>query len=88
VCNKVKDKNIEEIVREIIAQQLRINPGEISNSSLLVEELGADSLDMVELMVKFVQEFDIDIDDESIRSVRTFGDIVNALKKEILKKKG
>lgn len=88
MCNKVKDKNIEEIVREIIAQQLRINPGEISNSSLLVEELGADSLDMVELMVKFVQEFDIDIDDESIRDIRTFGDIVNALKKEILKKKG
>jgi len=80
-----KAKEIEEKARSIIANQLKIDGKDITNNSLLVDDLGADSLDILELVVEFEQELDINIPDEILTDFRTFENIVNGLKKVLLK---
>lgn len=63
-------------VRDIIAKQLDIDPSTITMESRLIEDLKADSLDVVELIMDLEQEFDIEIPDEELPKVRTVGDII------------
>lgn len=70
-----------EKVCEIIARQLDIDPNTITMESNLVEDLHADSLDIVELVMDMEQEFDAEIPDEELPKVQTVGDIVRYLKK-------
>ncbi len=70
-----------EKVREIIAKQLDADPASIEMESRLVEDLKADSLDVVELIMDLEQEFDIEIPDEELPKVRTVADIVNYVEK-------
>ena len=63
-------------VRDIIADELTIDRDTITMDSHLVDDLKADSLDVVELIMDFEQEFDIEIPDEELPKVRTVGDIV------------
>ena len=65
-----------EKVRDIIARQLDIDPATITAESRLVEDLKADSLDIVELIMDLEQEFDVEIPDEELPNVHTIGDIV------------
>lgn len=64
-----------EKIRDIIAKQLDVEPDSITRESRLVEDLKADSLDVVELIMDLEQEFDIEIPDEELPKVRTVGDI-------------
>jgi len=64
-------------VREIIANELSIDADEITMDSRLVDDLHADSLDVVELIMDFEDEFNMEIPDEELPKVRTVGDIVN-----------
>ncbi|MBQ3109508.1 MAG: acyl carrier protein [Clostridia bacterium] len=64
-------------VREIIANELSIDADEITMESRLVDDLHADSLDVVELIMDFEDEFNMEIPDEELPKVRTVGDIVN-----------
>lgn len=71
---------IEERVKKIITEQLSVDPKEVTNEASFIEDLGADSLDTVELVMKFEEEFDVEIKDEDAEKIRTVGDAVTYLK--------
>ena len=68
-----------EKVKEIIASQLNISAEKITEESKLVEDLGADSLDMVELLMAFEDEFSTTISDEIAVTIKTVSDIVKMI---------
>lgn len=76
--------NVEVKVRSIIADQLGVGEDEVKNESSFTDDLGADSLDIVELVMAMEDEFDVEIPDdqaESIKTVKDAVDFINAHKK-------
>ncbi|MBQ6752441.1 MAG: acyl carrier protein [Clostridia bacterium] len=67
---------IFEKVRAMIAEQLEIDEDSITMESALIEDLGADSLDVVDLVMSIEDEFEIEVPDEAIENMRTIGDAV------------
>ena len=65
-----------EKVKAILAEQLDIDENTIEPSSLIVDDLGADSLDIVDLVMTLEDEFDAEIPDEAIETMKTVGDVV------------
>lgn len=63
--------NIEQRVKKIVAEQLGVNEADIKNESAFVEDLGADSLDTVELVMALEDEFETEIPDEQAEKLRT-----------------
>ena len=63
-------------VREIIINELGVEPEKVTDEASFVEDLGADSLDTVELVMAFEEEFGIDIPDEDAEQMRTVGDAI------------
>lgn len=63
-------------VKKIIADQLDIDPDSITQESTITEDLGADSLDVVDLVMSFEDEFDVEIPDDAVETIRTVSDIV------------
>ena len=70
---------IDHKVREIIAQQLGLGDEDIQPESTFVDDLGADSLDVVELIMALEEEFEIDIPDEDVEKFEKVQDLVNYL---------
>lgn len=70
-----------EKIRALLAEQLCIDESEIKIESNLVEELGADSLDMVQLLIAMEKEFGTTFGDEELKNVKTVQDIINFVKK-------
>ena len=68
--------NIETKVREKIADQLGVAADEVKPESSFIEDLGADSLDIVELVMALEEEFNIEISDEDAEKIRTVKDVV------------
>jgi len=68
-------------IKKIIVDQLGIEEGKINIDSSFIDDLGADSLDIVELIMAFEEEFDIEIPDEDAEKIKTVGDAVNYLSK-------
>ncbi len=68
-----------EKVRKLIAEELSIDEAKISLESRLAEDLGADSLDAVELIMALEDEFGVEVSDEVAQGIRTVGDIVKIL---------
>lgn len=68
---------IETKVRGIIAEQLGVGEDEIKVESSFVEDLGADSLDIVELVMAMEEEFEVEIPDEEAENIKTVGDAIN-----------
>jgi len=68
--------SVEERVKKIIVEQLGVNAEEVSAESAFVDDLGADSLDTVELVMAFEEEFDIEIPDEDAEKIGTVGDAI------------
>lgn len=66
-------------VQEIIAEQLELDPAKITMESSLMEDLEADSLDVIELVMAFEEEFGVKMPDEELENIKTVGAIVNAL---------
>jgi acyl carrier protein len=66
--------SIEDKVKDIIAEELGVERDKLTNDASFMEDLGADSLDQVELVMAFEKEFDIDIPDEEAEKLRTVGD--------------
>ena len=66
-------------VQEIIAEQLELDPAKITMESSLMEDLEADSLDVIELVMAFEEEFGVKMPDEELENIKTVGDIVHAL---------
>ena len=71
--------DIESRVKKIIAEQLGVPESDVVNAKAFVADLGADSLDTVELVMAFEKEFDLDIPDEEAEKLRTVGDALNYL---------
>ncbi len=69
--------SIEARVRSIIADQLGITEEEIKPESKFIEDLGADSLDIVELVMAMEEEFEVEIPDEEAENIKTVSDAVN-----------
>ncbi|HTO92035.1 MAG TPA: acyl carrier protein [Candidatus Sulfotelmatobacter sp.] len=70
----------EDRVKEIIAKELEVDAKQLSPEAKFIEDLGADSLDIVELVMALEEEFGIDIPDEDADKLRTVGDALNYLK--------
>ena len=66
-----------EQVKKIVKDQLGVEEDEIQMSSTFVDDLGADSLDIVELIMAFEEEFNIEIPDEKAEKIKTVEDVVN-----------
>ncbi|HLV60759.1 MAG TPA: acyl carrier protein [Fredinandcohnia sp.] len=71
------DTQIEAKVRSIVAEQLGVGEDEIKLESSFVEDLGADSLDIVELVMAMEEEFEVEIPDEEAENIKTVGDAIN-----------
>ena len=67
---------IFEKVREVIANQLELDPETITMESSLIDDLQADSLDVMDMIMQFEEEFDIEVDEDSLDEIKTVGDIV------------
>ena len=66
-----------EKIRAILCEQLELNEDQVTMNSNIAEDLGADSLDVVDLIMSIEDEFDVEVPDESIESIKTVGDVVN-----------
>ena len=67
---------VEQRVREIVAEQLERDVNEVTNTASFIEDLGADSLDIVELVMKMEEEFGIEIPDEEAEKIKTVNDVI------------
>lgn len=76
-------EDILEKVIDIVAEELAVDRDEVTEDSSFIEDLGADSLDVVELVMAFEEEFDVEIPDEDAEDIRTVNDAVSYLE-EIL----
>jgi acyl carrier protein len=74
--NLMSDKPIEERVKEIIVKELSVNPEQVTSTASFIEDLGADSLDTVELVMAFEEEFGVEVPDEEAEKLQTVGDVV------------
>jgi len=72
-------KELEEKVKDIIVEELGVERDKLAEGASFMEDLGADSLDTVELVMAFEKEFDIDIPDEEAEKLRTVGDALKYL---------
>ncbi|HIP42963.1 MAG TPA: acyl carrier protein [Aquifex aeolicus] len=75
--------SLEEKVKEIIAEQLGVEKEKITPEAKFIEDLGADSLDVVELIMAFEEEFGIEIPDEDAEKMQTVGDVMAYLKEKV-----
>lgn len=70
------EPTIEEKVKEIIVEQLNVNAEQVTPSAKFIEDLGADSLDVVELVMAFEEQFGVEVPDEDAEKLQTVGDVV------------
>ena len=73
-------ENLEERVKKIITEQLAVDASEVTPKAQFVQDLGADSLDTVELVMALEEEFDIEIPDEDAEKIKTVGEAVTYIK--------
>jgi len=78
--------NIEEKVKEIIAEQLGVKKEEIRPESSFVDDLGADSLDTVEIVMALEEEFGIEIPDEDAEKISTVGEAIQYIENKVKEK--
>ncbi len=76
-------KEMEEKVKDIIVEELGVEREKLTDGASFMEELGADSLDTVELVMAFEKEFDIDIPDEEAEKLQTVGDAMKYLNEKV-----
>ncbi len=71
---------IEDKVKEIIVDQLGVEAEQVKPEASFIDDLGADSLDTVELVMAFEEEFDLEIPDEDAEKIKTVGDAIKYIK--------
>ncbi|MEM7811525.1 MAG: acyl carrier protein [Planctomycetota bacterium] len=76
-------ENLEEEVIAIVSDQLNVPAEEVTAASSFVDDLKADSLDLVELVMEFEDRFEVSIPDEDYEKIRTVGDAVNYIKEKV-----
>ena len=75
--------NNSEKVKDIIEKELGVERDKMTDEASFIEDLGADSLDIVELVMEFEKEFNIDIPDEEAEKLRTVGDAIGYLNQKV-----
>ena len=75
--------SVEERVKKLICEQLGVKEDEVKDEASFVEDLGADSLDTVELVMAFEEAFDIEIPDEDAEKILTVGKAIEYIKEKI-----
>jgi len=70
-------------VKDIVVEQLGVDEEEVTEQASFVDDLGADSLDIVELVMALEEEFDMEIPDEDAEKIKTVGDAVNYIKENV-----
>ncbi|MEG2295563.1 MAG: acyl carrier protein [Oscillospiraceae bacterium] len=73
-----------EKVRDILVDQLDVEENSVTAESNIIEDLGADSLDLVDLVMSLEEEFDTEIPDEDIEKLKTVGDVVKYIEDNLL----
>jgi acyl carrier protein len=75
--------SIEKRVKEIIVEQLGVNESEVNPEAKFVDDLGADSLDLVELVMALEEEYNIEISDEEAEKILTVGDAIEFIQARV-----
>ena len=78
--------SVEERVIELVSENLGVNKEQVNRKTSFIEDLGADSLDIVELIMELEEEFEINIPDEQAEKIKTVGEAIDYIEKEIAKK--
>ena len=71
-----------ERVKKVVVDRLKVDEGEVTENASFVDDLGADSLDLVELIMSMEEEFDTDISDEDAEKIQTVQDAINYIKEQ------
>jgi acyl carrier protein len=77
------EKTIEERVKDVVVAQLGVDPSEVKPEASFVDDLGADSLDTVELVMALEEEFGIEIPDDEAEKIKTIGEAVEHIKAKL-----
>ena len=75
--------NVAEKIKQIVSEQLGVDEGEVTPTASFVDDLGADSLDTVELVMAFEEAFEIEIPDEEAEKIRTVQDAITYVEKKV-----
>ncbi|PYK26141.1 MAG: acyl carrier protein [Verrucomicrobia bacterium] len=76
------EKSIKEKVKDIIVEQLGVNPEQVTDEASFIEDLGADSLDIVELVMAFEEEFGVEVPDEDAEKLQKVGDVIKYIEEK------
>lgn len=76
------EKSIEDKVKDIIVEQLSVNPEQVTPEAKFIEDLGADSLDVVELVMAFEEQFSVEVPDEDAEKLLTVGDVIKYIEEK------
>ena len=72
----MSEKNTDQKIKDIIVEQLRVNAEQVTPEAKFIEDLGADSLDIVELVMAFEEEFGVEVPDSDAEKLLSVGDVV------------
>jgi len=75
--------NLEEKVKKIIVEQLSVDAASVTPEASFVDDLGADSLDIVELVMTMEEEFDLEIPDEDAEKIKSVSDVASYIKSKV-----
>ena len=78
--------SVEERVIELVSENLGVNKEQVTRKTSFIEDLGADSLDIVELIMELEEEFEINIPDDQAEKIKNVGEAIDYIEREIAKK--
>lgn len=78
--------SVEERVIEIVCENLAVSKDQVNRNTSFIEDIGADSLDIVELIMELEEEFEITIPDDQAEKIKTVGEAIDYIQKELEKK--
>jgi acyl carrier protein len=78
--------SVEQKVIEIVCEHLAVNKEQVTRNTNFIEDIGADSLDIVELIMELEEEFDIQIPDDQAEKIKTVGEAIDYIERETKKK--
>jgi acyl carrier protein len=84
--SRTAPSSLEERVIEIVCENLGVNKEQVTRSTSFQEDMGADSLDIVELVMELEEEFEITIPDEQAEKIKTVGEAIDYIERELAKK--
>jgi len=84
----VSDEQIRQRVIDIVCEHLAVNKDQVTDNTSFIEDIGADSLDIVELVMELEEEFDIQIPDDQAEKIKTVGEAVEYIKVAVKNKGG